>query len=124
MKHSASEIIERLRADFGHELISERKKRIFSMELKRSLIQEAAANQVSENELALGLGISLSAVRNWKLQFGLGRCRGSKKRLFQKLEVEGESQYGEGQAAYLEGKSGVRIVGLSLNQMAEILRCL
>lgn len=130
MKYSAEEIIEQLKREYAGELAFQagQRRRKFSSEFKRRLFSEAKSNRISKRTLALGLGISHSTVCNWRREMAPDRSRAGLSRgaLFQKLEVEPEAEphVNRDQAPYLEGKSGVRVVGLSLSQMAELLRCL
>ena len=129
MKSSTEVIIEQLRSEYPGELAVRPgcKRRIFSPAFKQRVISEAEVLSVPASAIAIGLGISIPVVSKWKRQLGRGRTSKGKKSsgaMFRKIEVEVEPEYERTQTPYLEGKSGVRALGLSMSQMAELLRCL
>ncbi len=129
MKSSTEEIIVRLKNRFSSELEMRpgQRKRNFSSQFKEQLCSEARSNNISGMRLAKGLGISESAIRHWLQQYELpASIKDSTKPLFRKFEIASapEPEPEPTQAPYMIGKSGVRVMGLSLNQIAELLRCL
>ncbi len=133
MNESIEASIEKLRHDYAEELEipTTGLKRTFSISFKHAVVSQAETRHISVKQLASKLGLGISTITKWKHELGSApvlKKNRQKKNLFQKLQIESEpdSQYQARQdaAPYLEGKSGVRIVGLSLKQMAELLRCL
>ncbi len=133
MNESVEIIIEKLKREYAEELVlpSSGMKRQFSLAFKRAIVSEIEKNHISANMLANKLGIGGSTICKWKRELG-SSCvvnkNKAKRSPFQKLEISTESDWPlksqQGQNPYLVGKSGVRIVGLSLNQIAELLRYL
>jgi transposase-like protein len=126
MKGSIEDLIERLRGEYGHELIPQpgNKNRTYSKELKRRLLSESKLQDVSTATLAKGLGIGASTVMNWKHQSDVAtnQTKTTRESMFRKVNIKPEQS--QPLAPYLEGKSGIRVFGLSVGQMAELLRCL
>jgi hypothetical protein len=124
----AEKIIEQLKKDYAAELTLQtgQKRRRFSASFKYRLFAEANSNHISNKILAKSLGIGRTTLYDWKRQLNqrVNRSHFKKKDLFRKLEIEAEPSFNQGQAPYLEGKLGVRVMGLSLIQMAELLRSL
>ena len=128
MRESLENVAEKLKYDYQAELTLPPggKRRKFSLEFKRRLVSEAECNHISADRLANEMGIGSSTICKWKreLAFTTPKRKQVKKSLFHKLEVQAEPQLNQQPGLYLEGKAGVRVVGLSLVQMAELLRCL
>lgn len=125
MKTSIEEIAARFKKDYARELeIAEgMSKRRFSLEFKQRFVSECNLNQISVIALANKLGMTESVAIKWRRKFSEGSMPAlgfKKKSMFQKIEIEEERS--ETPLAYIEGKAGVRIFGLSMNQMAELLR--
>ena len=116
----------KLNRDYPGEMspVIEGKKRIFSKPFKASVVLELNSNNICKTILAEKLEIGLSTLNKWKRHFKLpepnNEC--SKMVEFKKLEIQPIKM--ESQGSYIEGKFGTRIFGLSLSQMAELLRCL
>jgi hypothetical protein len=123
MKDSQQAIVSRLRAKYTEELtrLAGSQRRVFSPEFKRRLLSDARSHGLSDSALAEGLGIGQSVLLQWKKK---EEADFPKPGMFRKLEIEPDVPGGSSLGPYLEGKSGVRAFGLSLNQMAELLRCL
>ena len=127
MKKSIEEVIEQLKLNYGDELILKEghKRRNFSLEFKRQILFEVKSNGISVRALTEALGLNESSVRNWKRDLRLQSSGIVKKGVFRRLEFEPEAdQRIPAQSPYIEGKSGVRACGLSVKQIAELLRYL
>jgi hypothetical protein len=130
MNDSIKKFVEQLKNDHKDELLLQagRKRRRFSKRLKSRLLSESNSSGVSVKVLAEAIGINPDTVRDWKDQV---RDTGPRKNiknsgLFKKLEIDLEPTPTVNQTSthYVEGKFGVRVIGLSLSQMADLLRCL
>lgn len=128
MQLPIEKVIEQLRVEYGHELnpSPERRRRRFSGELKKRVLSEIEFHSVSAEALGEGLGLGRSTISQWKRHLGLRQSKRtqSTQTLFKKLEVEPVHEEGVKGTHYLEARSGVRVFGLSMIQMAELLRCL
>jgi transposase-like protein len=123
---SLNELIESLKIEFSEDLVvhSSSGKRRFSPQFKKRLLLEVERGNISETLLADALDMSRSLFYRWRRESSsrTGKKSRSTMQAFKKIEIEDEKNAFP--VIYLEGKAGVRIVGLSLGQIAEVLRSL
>ena len=126
MKKSITEVVEHLRREYASDLAFApgQKQRKFSLEFKQRLLSEASSNGHSDKLVADGLGISLTAVYGWRRQLELSPPKKPREKCerFKKIAIEQEFQVSNDLSPYLVTASGVRVVGLSVSQMTELLR--
>lgn len=128
MQSPIEKVIEQLRMEYGEELnhAPDRRRRKFSLGFKRRVLAEISSKDISAEALAEGLGLGRSTISQWKRQQGSRQSKRMQpdQAMFQKLEVEAVHEERINSPHYLEAKNGVRVFGLSMIQMAELLRSL
>jgi transposase-like protein len=124
MQSLIENVANQLKDEFKDELSLQQglKRRKFSREFKQRLVSESKSKNIPLTVLADIMGIGASTVSKWQRKTGIiSKKEAIKDSLFRRVEIQSEPQV---QSFYLESRSGVRVLGLSLSQTAELLRSL
>ena len=99
-------------------------RRKFSPQFRMELLEALEASKLTQREFAEAIGISLSVISKCRrrLEFKPPTDHDRNGQSFQQIDIEGAPH--SRSELYLESQSGVKVYGLSLSQISDLLRAL
>lgn len=108
--------------------------RKFTLEFKQEVLTHLQNSGMRQKEFCEVLGLEQSLLSNWKRKllkadslneshsFTQAKAPIKSARLFQEIQIQDAPK--QNASIYLEARSGVKVHGMTLSQIAEVLRCL